>query len=327
MEGSDALARVARLFKIITLVTSQTAGRSLGREQLAEACECSPRTIQRDTDLLQEAGIPLTYDAGQRAYVLPERGWTFPIAPLTSEDVLSLALLQEIIGMPGFPQPRELQATLRRLTAGIPSGLADLMREASQALRLGSSTRDYSRAPIQGLIAAASARQTVEIDYLSRSGRGRSWRRVEPYVVDAREGRFWELHGWCPRNNAIRTFALDQVLEMRLTGETFVVREPDWTLFAGAQGIVGGVRSGLSVAIDVLFLPEVALYARDRHWPDGLVLTLQDDGTARLQGQVQGVAGIVPELLRWRRFCRVDGGPELRTKIIEELNAMADLYL
>lgn len=326
MEGSEALARIARLFKIITLVTSQTAGRSLGREQLAEACGCSLRTIQRDTDLLQEAGIPLTYDAGQRAYVLLEKGWTFPIVPLTAEDVLALALLQGIIGMPGFPQPKELQATLSKLMAAMPSGLADLMPEASQALRLGSLSRDYSRAPIQELAAAAAARQTVEIDYLSRSGRGRSWRRVEPYAVEAREGRFWELHGWCSRNAAIRTFALDKVLAMRLTGETFVVREREWALFAGIQGIIGGLRGGSAISVDVLFLPEVALYARDYRWPTSLDLTMQDDGSARLTGQVQGAEGIVPELLRWRRYCRVAGGPELRVRMVEEVRAMAALY-
>ena len=326
MESSDALMRVARLFKIITMVTSQTAGRPLGREHLAEACGCSPRTIQRDTDLLQEAGIPLTYDATQRAYVLPEKGWTFPVVSLTAEDALALTLLQGIIETPGLPQRGELQATLSKLTAGLAGGLAELMREASQALRLGSLARDYSRAPIQELVAAVAARQTVEIDYLSRSGRERSWRRVDPYAVEAREGRFWELHGWCPRNKAIRTFALDQVRGMRLAGEAFAVREPDWTLFAGVQGIVGGVRSGTVASVDVLFLPEVALYACDHRWPAGLGLTLQDDGTARLQGQVQGVAGIVPELLRWRRFCRVEGGSELRAKMIEEINAMSNLY-
>ncbi len=326
MEGSEALARVVRLFKIITLVTSQSAGRPLGREQLAEACGCSPRTIQRDTDLLQEAGIPITYDAGRRAYVLPGKGWVFPVVPLTAEDALALALLQGIVATPGFPQREELQATLNKLTAGMTAGLTELMREASQALRPGPLARDYSRAPIRELAAAAGTRQTVEIDYLSRSGRERSWRRVEPYAVEAREGRFWELHGWCDRNGAIRTFALDQVLEMRLSGGTFVVREPEWTLFVGVQGIVGGLRSGPAVAVDVVFLPEVALYARDHRWPDGLILTMQDDGAARLQGQVQGAAGIVSELLRWRRFCRVDGGPELRSKMAGEISAMADLY-
>ena len=37
-------------------------------------------------------------------------------------------------------------------------------------------------------------------------------------------------------------------------------------------------------------------------------MTAQENGTLRLTGQVQGTEGIVPELLRWRRHCWVEGG-------------------
>lgn len=326
MEGSEALARVARLFKIITLVTSQTSGRPLGREHLANACGCSLRTIQRDTDLLQEAGIPLTYDAGLRMYVLTEKEWTFPVVRLMAEDALALALLQGIIGTPGFPQREELQATLSKLTAGVAAGLMELMREASKSLQSRPLARDYSHAPIRELAAAASAGQSVDLDYHSRSRGERAWRRVDPYVVEARAGQFWELHGWCHRNSGIRTFALDQVFGMRAANEGFTVRQSEWGAFAAAKGIVGGLRGGASVSVDVVFLPPVAPYARDHRWPEGLRLETLGDGTARLTGAALGTDGLVAELLRWRRFCRVDGGPELRARMIEEVQAITDLY-
>jgi len=100
---SEALQQVARLFKIITLVRSQTRGRSLGRAELAQACECNIRTIQRDLQLLQEAGIPVEYDYRQKAYMIPEKGWIFPIAPMTVEDALALALARGIVSTSGPP--------------------------------------------------------------------------------------------------------------------------------------------------------------------------------------------------------------------------------
>lgn len=176
------------------------------------------------------------------------------------------------------------------------------------------------------LMAAASAGRTVEVDYRSRSREERAWRRVDPYVVEAREGRFWEMHGWCHRNGAIRTFALDQVFGLRETGEGFSAREAEWAAFAAVKGVVGGVRGGAAVSVDVLFLPPVAGYARDHRWPEGLALSAGDAGTARLTGMAQGVNGLLAELLRWRRFCRVDGGPELRARMAEEVWAMAAFY-
>ena len=323
---SEALQQVARLFKIITLVRSQTRGRSLGRAELAQACECNIRTIQRDLQLLQEAGIPVEYDYRQKAYMIPEKGWIFPIAPMTVEDALALALARGIVSTSGLPQSDAIRATLDKLTASLSPALSELMREAAQAVQPVRLVRDYSQAPITQLMTAAGAGLTVEIDYRSRSRGEQSWRRVDPYAVAAREGQYWELHGWCHRNQEIRTFALDQVRGMRLTEERFALRGEEWRAFAGAKGVMGGMRSETAITVNVVFSAEVAVYAADRQWPEGLTLTAQENGTMRLTGQVQGTEGIVPELLRWRRYCRVEGGAELKAQIAEEIRAMAALY-
>ncbi len=323
---SDALAHVARLIKIVTLVRSRRKGERLGRVALAQACECVPRTITRDLSLLEQAGIPIEYDAGQHSYTLPDQGWVYPVATLTPEDALALALAQSLLQTPGIPQQASLLASLEKTTAGFSPALKRLFTEAAQAILPAALPRDYSAAPLELLLAAANARETVEIDYQSRSSSTRSWRRVDPYAIEARDGQFWELHGFCHRREEIRTFALDQILNLRATGEVFPPRPTEWDAFSQTKGGVGGLRGGPSISVDVLFFPAVSAYARSRRWPDGLVLTGQTDGTVRLTGQAQGVDGLVTELLRWRRHCRVDGGPELRAQVVDELRAMAALY-
>ncbi len=324
---SDAIRRVARLFKIIVRVSSQAPGRPLGRRELAEACDCDVRTVHRDLTLLQEAGIPVTYDYGQKAYLLPKSGWTFPIASLTGEDILALALLRGIAAAPGLPQAQELRAALDKLAGPLSPALSELMREAGRVLHPGQAARDYSAAPLTELLLAASGGRTVEIEYQSRSGEGDcTWRSVDPYVVEARSGRFWELHGWCHRNAAIRTFALDQVSGMRETGASFTVREKEWAEFSSAGGVVGGVRGQEEVGVDVVFTPPVAAYVRNQSWPSGLVVTSEPAGIVRLTGVVSGLSGLVPELLRWRRYCRVEGGAALRARMVEEVRAIAALY-
>jgi hypothetical protein len=85
-------------FKIVTLVGSPVGapgvGSPSGRQELAAACGCEVRTVQRDLALLAEAGIPIEYDVRRKTYRLPEKGWTFPVASLTAEDALALALLR-----------------------------------------------------------------------------------------------------------------------------------------------------------------------------------------------------------------------------------------
>jgi hypothetical protein len=194
---------------------------------------------------------------------------------------------------------------------------------------VGSADTGLFRSSFGGL---AGGGATVELDYVSRSRAERSWRRVDPYAVEARAGQFWELHRWCHRNAAIRTFALDQVLGMRETGGSFAVRSTEWETFSSMGGVIGGIRGGEAVAVDVLFVPPVALYARDHGWPAGLTVISEPSGSGalsgsvRLRGTVSGVSGLVPELLRWRRYCRVEGGPVLLARMTEEVRAMAALY-
>ena len=325
-KSSDALAKLARLFKIVTLVSAPPVC-GLGRRELAASCGCDVRTVQRDLALLAQAGIPIDYDQRSRAYRLPEKGWTFPVAALTAQDALALSLLRGLVSQGGLPQGEALRGVLDKLTGSVPPGLFALVEEASSAVRGGQPARQYEAAPLLALQEAAQRREAVELDYVSRSRGERSWRRVDPYGVEARRGQFWELHGWCHRNGAIRTFALDQVQGVRMTRAGFQVREDDWTAFRSAQGIIGGIRGGeAGVSVNVVFVPPVAVYARDQRWPEGLSVTEEPSGAVRLTGTVNGVSGLIAELLRWRRYCVVEGGAALRAQMAEEVQAMAALY-
>ena len=294
--------------------------------ELSFVCGCSTQTIQRDVETLRAVGVPLEYDPHAKAYRLPDKEWAFPIVSLTAQDALAIALARGLLTAPGIPQQAALLSVLDKAIVGLPPALKTLLAEAAAAVRPAALVRDYSQAPLDALIQAAVSRRTVEIDYASASGGHRAWRRVDPYAVEPRDGQFWELHGWDHHRSAIRTFALDRVFGMRTTGESFTPNDAAWAAFAGASGVMGGLRGGVPEAVDVLFAAPVAAYALARRWPAGLRCVATGDGIARLTGEVQGLDSITAELLRWRRFAQVLGGPALRARIQEELTAMLALY-
>ena len=325
-QTEEALQRATRLFHIVTLVFAAPPGTALGRDELSLACGCGVQTIQRDVDALRRAGVPLEYDRRARAYHLPDKDWAFPVVHLTPQDALTLALARGLLAAPGTPHGDALRLVLDKAAAGLPPSLKRLLQDAAAAVRPAALARDYSRAPVQPLIEAATHRHSVEIDYRSRSS-PRAWRRVDPYAVEPRDGRHWELHGWDHKNGQIRTFALDRVYGMRGVGETFALRETEWAAFAGAVGVVGGLRGGDPESVDVLFAPPVAVYALANTWPVGLTCAETGErGCVRLTGTAQGLDGMVVELLRWRRHAQVLGGPKLRARMGTELQAMAALY-
>jgi predicted DNA-binding transcriptional regulator YafY len=323
--NSDAPGRAARLVKIVHLVASRRPGDRIGRERLARECECTVKTIQRDIQCLQSAHIPLEYDAESRSYTIGETGWSFSATGMTGTDVMALAIARGLLAsapsaLPFAPQVAE---ALEKATVDLPPSLRAMLEEAANALSdQGGSARDYSRAPVGTLLDAISRRQTVEMLYESRSSRTRERRRVDPYRLSRRDGRYFELNAWCHRRQEVRTFALDRIYEVRFTGERFTVRAWD----DSDEGIVGGLRGGALIPVEVRFDRQVAPYARERRWSFKTTFTEDADGATIMRGMVRGTEGILRELLGWMRHAEVLGGPELRARMADEVAAMAALY-
>jgi hypothetical protein len=53
----------------------------------------------------------------------------------------------------------------------------------------------------------------------------------------------------------------------------------------------------------------------------------QEGNATILKRMMRGVVEMMPEILRWRRHAEVIGGPELRARITEEVEALAALDL
>jgi predicted DNA-binding transcriptional regulator YafY len=244
---------------------------------------------------------------------------------MTPTDVMALAIARGLLlNTPSaLPFTTEIAAALEKVTAGLTPLLRSMLESASHALtEQGGTARDYSRAPIGLLLEAMSRRETIEMRYESRSSRKTEWRKVDPYRLDRRDGRYFELHAWCHRREQVRTFALDRIAEVRETGETFTVRPWD----AYDEGVVGGLRGGPLVRVEVRFDPLVTPYARERRWPFTAQFQDDGDGSVIMRGEVRGVEGIVRELLTWQRHARVLGGPELKARMAEEARAISALY-
>jgi len=91
--SADAVEQVPRLSTILHLVASRRDGQRIGRQHLAQACECSVRTVGRAVRLLHEAKIPIDHDGAAQTYALPDKGWALTTTALTGSDVLALGWL------------------------------------------------------------------------------------------------------------------------------------------------------------------------------------------------------------------------------------------
>ena len=323
-------ARITRLLQIVDVLRASGPMDRITRQMLADACgSCTVRTIQRDMAVVEEVfKCKLVFDHTTKSYRLGDIGWNQPVFQLSMEDVIRLSLLHNLAAVRGTPEGVHIRALLARITQALPPTLRVISESLpSPSAIMGVMERDYSQAPVTELIKAQKSRHTVSMLYRSRSGREEKWRDLDPYEVAPREGRFWEVHGWCHLRQEIRTFALDQVRELRTLPETFDIHADAWAAFQAKTGVVGGMRGASAIGVEAVFDAVVAEYAMGRQWAETLTVAMNaEDGTARMTGSALGVAGISAELLSWGSHVCVLGGPELRATMHAEASAMAALY-
>ncbi len=317
----DRLRRITRLF-LISLHLQ--AGRHASRADLAALCGCSTKTIARDLDYLQEAGLPLFYDPERRSYALAEGAQLLSV-PFTLTELIALALAKDaMLAEVGAAYEQPLRSAFDRVVGLMPPKLRAEMEAMSGAVAFDSGThRDYSAAPWTEVLAAIRSRATLEIDYHALSTDTLTTRRIDPYALSFREG-FWNVIAFCHLRREVRTFALDGIRAARPTGHPFEVRPG----FSVAEFLRHAVRvmTGEPVAVALRFEPSMARWARRRRW--SFPHTLQDlpGGALLLRGTVAGLHEISREALRWGAGVTALDPPELRSILLAEAQRIAEKY-
>ncbi len=229
----------------------------------------SRREFQRDLrklrDVGADAGFTISNMRGGRV-ILQTSNRRIKKLGAKSRDVT--ATLARIARALGGPMEQEMQAAIGDPAVGQSPGFLHL-REAAP--------RDGSRisATYAFMKEAAQASSRIEFGYTPAGG-PHATRRVEPYHVIARSGRYY-LVAYDLARRDWRQFALDAVAgPLRLDG-TFVPRAVPERLIQ--EGAVGWIRRDPPTSVTIRVSPVVAAAVTARQWqPTQRVKQLADGG-------------------------------------------------
>ncbi len=144
---------------------------------------------------------------GDRVIAERLRDFARPRRLTPDEGFVLAAAARALLSVPGADDEGLLLSALAKLESAL--GSAPLAVELDQPAHLAT------------LQEAVRTSETVEIEYFSSSATSPSTRRVDPYQVVPREGR-WYLDGWCHTAGGLRRFQLDRVRSVRSLDEHFV---------------------------------------------------------------------------------------------------------
>jgi predicted DNA-binding transcriptional regulator YafY len=205
--------------RVLALLEILQAGGTFTVADLAARLGVDERTLRRYAAHLTELGIPVETVRGRYGGYRLGPGYKLPPLMLTDDEAVSV-----VLALASTPSPSGASATakIRRVLPPALAARIDAMLSTVDITR----RRDVSVAStvaagtLLTLAEAARDARTVVVTYTNWRGTP-SERRLDPYGLVLHTGR-WYVTGHDHRRGEVRTFRLDRIGTVRLTGNGFV---------------------------------------------------------------------------------------------------------
>ena len=215
--------KLDRLIAILSVLLNQEQTTA---PELAKRFEVSRRTINRDIEALNLAGIPVVTQQGAGGGIRIMDGFRMDRTALTSREMQAiLSGLRSLDSVSGTGQYRQLMEKISPGSSGILPGDQHIL------INLASWHKASLSEKIELLHGAIEQHRAVSFHYLSPNGE--SDRIAEPALL-VFQWSSWYLWGWCREKAGPRLFKLDRMDSLKIDGP-FTPRQMELPDLLGEQ--------------------------------------------------------------------------------------------
>ena len=198
--------KIERLIGIISILLQQ---KTVTAPYLAEKFEVSRRTINRDVEVLANAGIPIYTTQGVNGGISIVDGYKIDKTLLTSSDMQAiLAGLRSLDSVSGTNRYAQLMEKLSADSSPYITGDRSILIDLNSWEELELSDK------IEKIRDAISSSHRICFSYHSPSGE--SNRDIEPYYLIFRWSS-WYVMGWCTNKQDYRLFKLNRLTNLNIS--------------------------------------------------------------------------------------------------------------
>jgi predicted DNA-binding transcriptional regulator YafY len=283
---------VLRAIKLLALIERHPNG--LRVTDMAEQLDAPPRAIYRDLEVLQRLPAPIYTDRnGKESYwkIDPDFRKNLTI-PFTLSELLAIYLARDSIRpLDGTVFADSLQSLFEKVWAVLPKPLFRQMVSLRGAFLSGiPAQKEYRtyREFIQIIESAVRERKALRLEYEPRDQKPAE-RDVDPYAVHLRNGNLYVI-GYCHMRKGIRTFLVDRMQKIKLTGETFA--PPVGFSLENYLRHSFGMFTEELVRVKVRFHKSLTSYLLERRWHPSQKNKKLKDGSLELAFEVAGTKEI-----------------------------------
>lgn len=306
--------KIERLLAIVMLLLGR---RRLSASELAKHFEVSLRTIYRDLETINTAGIPIvSYPGASGGYEIME-SFTIDRQYLSLDELVTL--VAALKGVHTSAADRQVGPLLEKIKALVGSTKTGIGRAHPIVYDFNpwGSTEESTR-KINALRQAIEKRQRVAIHYTKYQGDAQD-RTVEPVTLILK-GYVWYVYGYCLLRRSYRLFRLSRMGDVVVTSESFpphpqTVEALEWREEWDQTD---------QVSLILEFAPSVQVRVKDMFSPEETVAL--ENGSLRVQTMASNDEWLHGMLLSFGDALTVIEPESVRNRIRDTARKMLERY-
>lgn len=213
-----------KLDRLVSILVLLLRRERIQAKELAEIFEVSVRTILRDVEAINLAGIPIVTYQGINGGIGIAEGYRLDKSVLTEDDMS--AIISTLKGIDGTIRGGKHGILMEKLRNTLPDSQLEALDTKVRQLVIDLSPWGANE-PLKEIAAcirkAIEKHNEIKFIYIDSEGR-RTDRRVEPYSL-VLKGQKWYLFAWCLTRQDFRLFKLARMREVTATEAVFQPRE------------------------------------------------------------------------------------------------------
>lgn len=217
-----------RIDRVSAILTQLQSKRVVKAQDIADRFNISLRTVYRDIKALDEAGVPVTGEAGV-GYSIME-GYRLPPVMFTKEEATAFVTAGKIVEKLTDSSTRNSYETgLVKIKAVLRYADKDFIESINDHIAVVQNpylpAESQNHLHLQTILQHISGRQVMDIGYFANHSQEYSNRLIEPVGI-LYFGSHWHLVAFCRLRNDYRNFRTDRISYIRPTNTQFLKHHP-----------------------------------------------------------------------------------------------------
>lgn len=295
---------------------------------LAKRLETSLRTVERDIERLRDLfRAPIEYDRVRKGYHYTSP-FELPPMKLREGEAIAMFLGQKLLMQcRGTPFEEFVSQAMAKIRMFLPESIEVNVEKILGAVSFHSEPLRGEEMEVaeryQTLTTAIAQQRSVTTDYFTASRQAVTNRKIDPYHLRLVDGA-WYCIGYCHERREVRTFALDRMMNLKITDDSFEMPagfsideylESSWA-----------IERGEPRKVVIEFDQSQAPYIRGKRWHKSQVLEELPNGNLRMTLNIGGLGEVMRWVMSLGSRAWVVEPEDLRARITLELEAALEKY-